>query len=91
MNWELCRDNKTAIAYQVKHIYETGEDIPEVKSNLNLTFLNYGLDIEVIYSIYSFIVHLVNRNHMLIALEMDDGCPMVYNESLCGHSCPKSN
>jgi len=59
MNWELCRDNKTAIAYQVKHIIETGEDIPEVKSNLPSDFLNYGLDVEVIHSIYSFIVHLI--------------------------------
>ena len=49
MNWELCRDDETAIAYQVKHIYETGEDIPEVKSNLHLTSLKYGFDVKVIY------------------------------------------
>ena len=48
MNWELCRDDETAIAYQVKHIYETGEDIPEVKSNLSLTSLKYGFDVKVI-------------------------------------------
>jgi len=57
MNWELCRKKKDAISFQVKHIVETGEEIPEIRTDFELTSLNYDLDVQVTHytTIYSLI------------------------------------
>jgi len=61
MNWELCRKKKDAISFQVKYIVETGEEIPDIRTDFELTSLNYDLDVQVInhISIYSLTVLLL--------------------------------
>ena len=61
MNWELCRRKEDAISFQVKYIVETGEEIPDIRRDFELTSLNYDLDVQVTHyiSIYSLIVILL--------------------------------
>jgi len=65
MNWELYRKKRDAISFQVKYIVETGEEIPDIRTDFELTSLNYDLDVQVTHytSIYSFIFLFINRNH----------------------------